>query len=258
MRAIVLLCLLGTAMAEEDGFTWGGPGENVNPTEDNVCLTDQASCGCCLMQQQIHRLGSFLNLTFNALEKELIKTKTVLNNVRGEARACVTQHNATGLFSCSFIISLFLYPTAHPDSRSAFSVALTNQVSLNCLGPFRDEKLIAYKHVFINLGDSYSVDTGIFTVPRSGVYSLALTVYSDAGSPGNSLAACASLQVNGQVVAGPREQNMQDQEDSATIVVALHLSAGDIVAVNLPIGCFLCDDNSHYNTFTGFLLYATD
>ncbi|XP_035009434.1 C1q-related factor-like [Hippoglossus stenolepis] len=226
LPAIVLLCLLGTAMAEEDGFTWGGPGENVNPTEDNVCLTDQASCGCCLMQQQIHRLGTFLNLTFNALEKELIKTKTVLNNVR--------------------------------DSRSAFSVALTNQVSLNCLGPFRDKKLIAYKHVFINLGDSYSVDTGIFKVPRSGVYSLALTVYSDAGSPGNSLAACASLQVNGQVVAGPREQNMQDQEDSATIVVALHLSSGDIVAVNLPIGCFLCDDNSHYNTFTGFLLYATD
>jgi hypothetical protein len=26
----------------------------------------------------------------------------------------------------------------------------------------------------------------------------------------------------------------------------------------LPIGCFLCDEQSHYNTFTGFLLYATD
>ncbi|XP_060929402.1 C1q-related factor-like [Limanda limanda] len=227
LPAIVLLCLLGTAMAVEDSFTWGGPGENdVDPTEDNVCLTDQASCGCCLMQQQIHRMGTFLNRTLDELEKELLKTKTILNNVR--------------------------------DSRSAFSVSLTNQVSLNCLGPFRDDKLIAYKHVFINLGDSYSVDTGIFTVPRSGVYSLALTVYSDAGSPGNSLAACASLQVNGRGVAGTREKNMQDQEDSATTVVALHLIAGDTVAVNLPIGCFLCDDNSHYNTFTGFLLYATD
>lgn len=102
------------------------------------------------------------------------------------------------------------------------------------------------------------MDTGIFTVPRSGVYSIALTVYSDAGSPGNTLAACAGLLVNGQLVTGPREKNMQDQEDSATIVVALHLKAGDKVSVSLPIGCFLCDDSSHYNTFTGFLLYATD
>ncbi|XP_029963535.1 cerebellin 20 [Salarias fasciatus] len=191
-----------------------------------VCLTDKASCGCCLMQQQIHRMKTFFNMSLNELEKELVKTQTVLNSVRA--------------------------------SRSAFSVALTNDESLNCFGPFRDDRLIVYRHVFINLGEGYNVLNGVFTVPRSGVYSLALTVYSDAGSPGNSLAACAGLQVNGHLVAGPRERNMQDQEDSATILVALHLKAGDKVAVNLPIGCFLCDDKSHYNTFTGFLLYATD
>ncbi|XP_040901508.1 complement C1q-like protein 4 [Toxotes jaculatrix] len=231
MRAIVLLCLLETALVQAVDYSWGGPGKNsenggVDSNTENVCVTDQASCGCCLMQQQIHRMKMFFNMSLNELEKELQKTKTVLNNVRA--------------------------------SRSAFSVALTTDNDLICLGPFRDDKLIAYKHIFINLGDGYNADTGIFTVPRSGVYSLALTVYSDAGSPGNTLAACANLQVNGLVVAGPREKNMQDQEDSATIVVALHLKAGDEVAVNLPIGCFLCDDNSHYNTFTGFLLYATD
>ncbi|GLD65641.1 complement C1q-like protein 4 [Lates japonicus] len=231
MRAIVLLCLLESALVRANDYSWGGPGKTsenraVDPATENVCLTDQASCGCCLMQQQIHRMKMFFNMSLNELEKDLEKTKTVLNNVRA--------------------------------SRSAFSVALTDSNTLNCFGPFRDDKLIAYKHVFINLGDGYNLDTGIFTVPRSGVYSLALTVYSDAGSPGNTLAACGSLMVNSQVVAGPREKNMQDQEDSATIVVALHLKAGDQVAVNLPIGCFLCDDKSHYNTFTGFLLYATD
>ncbi|XP_044211153.1 complement C1q-like protein 4 [Thunnus albacares] len=232
MRAIILLCLLESAFVWAVDYSWTGPGKNtenprtVNPNTDNVCLTDQASCGCCLMQQQIQRMKMFFNMSLNELEKELMKAKTVLNNVRA--------------------------------SRSAFSVALTNEDNLNCFGPFRDDRLIVYKHVFINLGDGYNVDNGIFTVPRSGVYSLALTVYSDAGSPGNSLAACAGLQVNNMVVAGPREKNMQDQEDSATIVVALHLKAGDQVAVNLPIGCFLCDDKSHYNTFTGFLLYATD
>ncbi|XP_041662327.1 complement C1q-like protein 4 [Cheilinus undulatus] len=228
MRAIVLLCLLQAALIQAVRYPWGGPGNTgtTDPNTENVCLTDQASCGCCLMQQQVHRMKEFFNMSLSELEKELTKTKTVLNNVRA--------------------------------SRSAFSVALTNQAKLECFGPFRDDKLIRYQHVFINLGDGYDLNTGIFTVPRSGVYSLALTVYSDAGSPGNSLAACAGLLVNGQVVAGPRERNMQDQEDSATIVLAVHLKAGDKVAVNLPIGCFLCDDSSHYNTFTGFLLYATD
>ncbi|XP_074497444.1 cerebellin 20 [Sebastes fasciatus] len=178
------------------------------------------------MQQQMHRMTTFFNTSLKALEKELMETQSVLNNVRA--------------------------------SRSAFSVALNNADRITCFGPFRDDRLIAYKNVFINLGNNYNADTGIFTAPRSGVYSLALTVYSDAGSPGNSLAACANLQVNGQVMAGPRDKNMQDQEDSATIVVAVQLMAGDRVSVNLPIGCFLCDDSNHYNTFTGFLLYATD
>uniref|UniRef100_UPI0037E7EC9E complement C1q-like protein 2 n=1 Tax=Semicossyphus pulcher TaxID=241346 RepID=UPI0037E7EC9E len=230
LPALVLLCLLELAFAQTKDYSWGGPGSAgngaVDPNTENVCLTDQASCGCCLMQQQIHRMKEFFNMSLSELEKELVKTKTVLNNVRA--------------------------------SRSAFSVALTSEKSLKCFGPYRDDKIIPYQHVFINLGGGYSLSTGIFTVPRSGVYSLALTVYSDAGAPGNTLAACAGLLVNGKVIAGPREKNMQDQEDSATIVVAVHLKAGDMVAVNLPIGCFLCDDSSHYNTFTGFLLYATD
>ncbi len=50
----------------------------------SVCLTDQASCGCCLMQQQIHRMKLFFNESLNELEKELTNTKNVLNSVRGE------------------------------------------------------------------------------------------------------------------------------------------------------------------------------
>ncbi|KAG7478963.1 complement C1q 4 [Solea senegalensis] len=218
--------MLGSVLVEANVFSWGGRRETLRNNIENVCLTDQASCGCCLMQQQIHKMETFFNMSLSELEKELTKTKAALDNVRG--------------------------------SRSAFSVALNNDNHLNCYGTFRDDKLVIYKHVFINLGGGYNVETGVFTVPRSGVYSLALTVYSDAGSPGNTLAACASLQVNDMVVAGPTDHNMQDQEDSATIVMALHLMAGDQVAVNLPVGCFLCDNKSHYNTFSGFLLYATD
>ncbi|XP_059188079.1 complement C1q-like protein 4 [Centropristis striata] len=189
-----------------------------------ACQSGMGSCRCCLMAQEVKRLQTYFSTTLDEIEEENNKTIAVIDKVK--------------------------------DSRTAFSVALRD--TFGCYGAFDKERVIVYKHVFINLGGSYSDETGIFTVPHSGVYSLALTVYSDAGSPGSLLSACANLEVNGQVVAGPRENNEQDQEDSATINLALHLKAGDKVTVNLPPGCFLCDDSSHYNTFSGFLLYLEE
>ncbi|XP_036392508.1 cerebellin 20 [Megalops cyprinoides] len=189
-----------------------------------VCLTDTASCGCCVMQKQMWRMEQYFNMSLNELQRGLERAQAALNNVRA--------------------------------SRSAFSVALTD--TRRCVGPEREETTVIYKVIFINLGEGYNVATGVFTAPRSGVYSLALSVYSDAGSPGATLAACVSLRINGREVAAPSERNQQDQEDNTATVMAVQLRAGDTVSVRLPPGCFLCDDSSHYNTFTGFLLYATD
>lgn len=144
-----------------------------------------------------------------------------------------------------------------PASRIAFSASLFSDEQFRCYGPLDPNSIIIYKNVFLNLGGYYNMGSGIFTAPRSGVYTFAVSVYSDAGAPGNLLSSCASLQVNNLLVAGAKDQNTYDQEDSATIVVVLQLSAGDQVTVNLPKGCFLCDD-SHYNTFSGFLLYVTE
>ncbi|KAJ7990213.1 hypothetical protein DPEC_G00297980 [Dallia pectoralis] len=222
MRALILLSLMGTVLSND--YTWDVPGDTTDNNTDNVCLIDQTSCGCCLMQKQMLRLEGFFNMSLNELQTSLDKAKAVLNNVRA--------------------------------SRSAFSVALTN--TRRCEGPNREAKTIVYQHIFINLGNGYNNLTGVFTVPRSGVYSLALTVYSDAGAPGASLAACAGMVLNGRQLAALSETNMQDQEDSTSAVLAVQLQAGDKVWVNLPAGCFLCDDQTHYNTFTGFLLYSTD
>ncbi|XP_031429976.2 cerebellin 20 [Clupea harengus] len=189
-----------------------------------VCLLDSSSCGCCLMQRQMFRMESFFNMSLTELQRDLQRAQAALHNLRA--------------------------------SRSAFSVALTD--TRRCLGPFREDTVVMYQSVFLNLGDGYSTSTGVFTAPRSGVYSLALTVYSDAGSPGATLAACARLRRNGGVLASPSEHNMQDQEDSVSVTMAVQLNAGDRVDVLLPAGCFLCDSDNHYNTFTGFLLYATD
>nr|XP_020441646.1 C1q-related factor-like [Monopterus albus] len=228
MRAIVFLCLLHGAFSESMLFTWNGPTHTTVPAKsdtNSVCLTDQSSCGCCLIQKQMQRLEEHFNKTTEELNKEVTKSKTALQNITA--------------------------------SRSAFSVALRNLSSMNCYGPFNETSLIIYKHVFINLGGSYNVQTGIFTVPHAGVYSLTITIYAIV-TGGNTLASCANLQVNGQVVAVVTEQTGRDLEDSATAVVALPLKAGDQVSVKLLKGCLICDNSSHYNTFTGFLLYATD
>lgn len=145
-----------------------------------------------------------------------------------------------------------------PASRVAFSAALCNSDGMKCTGPLSFNSIVVYQHIFLNLGNAYNSSTGVFTVPRSGVYSIALTIYSDAGAPSEEIAVCAGILVNGTVVVGSRDRNMQDQEDSATIAVAMNLRAGDKLAVNLPAGCFLCDNNNHYNTFSAFLLYSTE
>ncbi|XP_023256303.1 complement C1q-like protein 2 [Seriola lalandi dorsalis] len=233
MRAIVLLCLLH-AFGGDTQYAWDGPVQTtpqttVQPEQteadtSDMCLEDQSSCGCCLLQRNIKRLEWFFNLTVEEMNKELTAAKMNLNNMRA--------------------------------SRSAFSVALTHDKMLSCYGPFSDDKLIVYKHVFLNLGDSYNMKTGIFTAPRSGVYSFAVTIFSVV--PSGKMATSANLQVNGQAMATLLEQHGNDTEDSATVVVALQLKAGDEVAVNLLKRYSICDNNSHFNTFTGFLLYATD
>ncbi|XP_054455417.1 complement C1q-like protein 2 [Anoplopoma fimbria] len=224
MRAIVLICLLHGALP----FGWNvdQKSQSEDPKPGSECTTDQGSCGCCFMWKEVDRLTTYFNTTLNMLEKEYNQTKHSLDKIEG--------------------------------SRSAFSVALSSTPNLKCFGPFTVDKLITFKEIFINLGNGYNPSTGVFTAPHSGVYSLALTVYSDAGAPGKTLAACADLLVNGELVAGPGEKNELDQEDSVTTVVALHLKAGDKVAANLPTGCFLCDDGISYNTFSAFLLYSTE
>ncbi|XP_072313135.1 uncharacterized protein [Eucyclogobius newberryi] len=278
-ESAVILCVLGLTLAQEDllqkfknRFWWN---KDLYPTQgpetrrrSTQRTTDQAACGCCLMHQQIDRMKRNFNQSLAELQSQLNKAVDtlslfrcrylLLNNVSkstrfpAETTPCTISHAGwiKNTFEHAFPLS-----TA---TRSAFSVSLFTSDTQKCYGPFRDDTPIIYEHIFLNMGDHYDANTGVFTVPRTGVYSLALTIYSDAGGPGNTLAACGSLRVNGRLLTGPREFNMQDQEDSASNSLVVKLKTGDKVSVNLPIGCFLCDNSNHYNTFSGFLLYITD
>lgn len=142
------------------------------------------------------------------------------------------------------------------ENRVAFSVGLADK--RRCVGPVKAAVTLTYQSIFINIGEAYDSTTGVFTVPRSGVYNLALTAFNDAGSPGAPLATCVSIRQNGVALAALREKYDQDQEDQATVVLLVELHVGDRITVSLQPGCWLCDDQHHYNTFSGFLLYAKE
>ncbi|XP_040028079.2 cerebellin-3 [Gasterosteus aculeatus] len=218
MRAVVLLSLLHGAFCQ-NLFSWDNGASDTRPVQPDECLPDPTLCGCCLMQKKLQRMEWFFNKTVEEISKNLTNAKMALNDKRA--------------------------------SRSAFSVALDKAGGNGCFGPFADDRRVLYRHVFLNLGDGYGATTGGFTAPRSGVYSLAVTVYSAYGS----LGAGAHLTVNGLTASALREKESRDREDSATLVVSVKLKAGDEVAVVLPKGSVVCDDSSHLNTFTGFLLY---
>ncbi|CAL1571148.1 unnamed protein product [Knipowitschia caucasica] len=249
--AAVTLCVVGLTLAQNNdppsfwsflNFQWNADGDKStsgflnskdtggngggNVESNNVCVADQAACGCCLMHQQIDRMKKSFNYSLSLMENQLTQAVNALSQFR--------------------------------SARSAVSVALFTDNTQKCYGPFRDDTLVKYKHIFLDLGNHYDASKGVYTVPITGVYSLSVTVYSNAGAPGNTLAACATLQVNGRSLISLREKNQQDPEDSATVFVAHLLNKGDTVSVNLPIGCFLCDDNHHFNTLSVFLLYITN
>lgn len=200
------------------------------------------------MLQEMDRLRSHFNQMLDELETVYLQTNKTFNQITSKWHG-----NEARLYDDSRFSSLF--SSLLQANRVAFSLALFNDIRFKCVGPFPMNHVVPFNHTFLNLGGGYNSMSGIFTVPHAGLYSLALTVYSDAGTRGSKLAACARLQVNGRVVAGAREKNNLDHEDSSSAAVALHLKAGDQVAVFLPPGCFLCDDSSHFNTFSGFLLY---
>lgn len=53
-----------------------------------ACLTDVASCGCCLMQKQIWMFEMVFNMTLDELQRNLERAHSVLNNIRGETAIC--------------------------------------------------------------------------------------------------------------------------------------------------------------------------
>ncbi|XP_067308489.1 cerebellin-2 [Pseudorasbora parva] len=137
--------------------------------------------------------------------------------------------------------------------KVAFSASLLTSFGAQRVGPFYNGlHTLIYKYVFINTGNAYDANTGIFTAPVKGVY--AFRIFSKAiGDP--QKAVTAGLFKNDQHIISTHG-HQQGGFISSSNGVSLLLEEGDTVKVNLYPGQWIFDNGEHHHsTFSGHLLF---
>ncbi|XP_067218202.1 cerebellin-2-like [Chanodichthys erythropterus] len=138
--------------------------------------------------------------------------------------------------------------------KVAFSASLLTSLGPQSVGPFSDDfHTLIYKQVFLNIGDAYNADTGIFTAPVRGVY--VFRVFSKAfGDPEKTLT--AGLFKNDQHIMSTHG-HQQSGFISSSNGVSLLLDEGDEMKVNLYPDQWIFDDGEHHHSsFSGHLLFT--
>ena len=112
--------------------------------------------------------------------------------------------------------------------------------------------MIPFDIVVLNIGNAYNENTGEFTAPVAGVYSISYEVQAD-GSCGTDVM-WIRLYLNGGTVAS----SASEYGGSGGTAVTLQLAAGDVVwvAISSVSSCvYTHDGNTNANKFSGHLLY---
>ncbi|XP_051555693.1 cerebellin-2-like [Myxocyprinus asiaticus] len=138
-------------------------------------------------------------------------------------------------------------------SKVAFSASLLTSYGPQSVGPFQDGLYtLIYKHIFLNTGNAYNPNTGIFTAPIRGVY--VFTVFSKAFG-NREKAVTAGLFKNSQHIISTHAYQ-QSGFISSSNGVSLLLEVGDKIKVNLYAGQWIFDNGEHHHsTFSGHLLF---
>ncbi|KAK9535382.1 hypothetical protein VZT92_007765 [Zoarces viviparus] len=132
----------------------------------------------------------------------------------------------------------------------AFSATLMESGSGN-IGPFTTDTPLKYKKVFSNTGNGYNPSTGIFTALVSGTYFFRFSMHNS-----HVVNSVVSLKKNNERLVSVWDAVKSDGNDMGSNAVVIALQVGDSVYVELHANRVVYDDVLHYNTFTGFLLFA--
>uniref|UniRef100_A0A8C2GNB0 Cerebellin 10 n=1 Tax=Cyprinus carpio TaxID=7962 RepID=A0A8C2GNB0_CYPCA len=138
-------------------------------------------------------------------------------------------------------------------SNVAFSASLFTSFRSHNIGPFFNGlHTLIYKYVFLNTGNAYDPNTGIFTAPVRGAY--AFRVFSKASGHINR-AVTAGLFKNDQHIISTHGHQASGFISSSN-GVSLLLEEGGKVKVNLYPGQWIFDNGEHHHsTFSGHLLF---
>ncbi|XP_031434519.1 multimerin-2-like isoform X2 [Clupea harengus] len=136
------------------------------------------------------------------------------------------------------------------ERKVSFSASLVASGDVNT-GPFNAATPLVYKHIFINIGNAYNPNTGVFTAPVRGVYHFNVFVF---GNGHASRPSGVSLHKNGEhIVLAYTVQNTVHV--AASNGASLLLEVGDVVYVKLWPNAWVRDNYNHHTTFSGHLLF---
>ncbi|KAK9956058.1 hypothetical protein ABG768_013814 [Culter alburnus] len=131
--------------------------------------------------------------------------------------------------------------------KVAFSAALGSN---GLFGPVNADTTLIYKKVFINVGDAYNQDTGIFTAPVRGVYYFSFFYHCQAKNP-----TTLALYRNEKQEALTKHHKSECYTENGGNALTLLLEKGDRICMVLQKYSWIWDDVSENVTvFSGFLI----
>uniref|UniRef100_A0A8C4E7K8 C1q domain-containing protein n=1 Tax=Dicentrarchus labrax TaxID=13489 RepID=A0A8C4E7K8_DICLA len=120
------------------------------------------------------------------------------------------------------------------------------------IGPFNTQTPLVFRHVVSNIGNAYNPNTGFFIATVRGAYHFEIYVagYGHASHP-----SAAALIKNGEVICVAYDHRPSNFGSSAHGTTLL-LEVGDVVFMRLWANSWIYDDENHYSTFSGHLLFT--
>jgi len=118
-----------------------------------------------------------------------------------------------------------------------------------------DQGAYVFDNAILNIGNGYDTNTGKFTAPVSGVYIIAVQLFTDGGDKEHPF---ADIKLNGDTLARLAFEENNGQEDSDSTTVTVQLQAGDEVWIQSEEGQAYHYWGGFHTFFTGTLVAANN
>ncbi|XP_072029228.1 uncharacterized protein [Amphiura filiformis] len=137
-------------------------------------------------------------------------------------------------------------PIPHLGRRSAFSVGTSNTITAPS-----DDYVIAFDHIFANVGEDFDLDIGKFICRINGTYYFIFHV----NKWSNAHNCYIKLMKNGLMITAVYEDSGYDYYDGVSNSILLEMTEGDQVWLQLHANDEVYGGIAKMTTFSGWLLY---